>query len=237
MVRRNMLSTLSGFERLLLSFGMLLILLFTSVQVCSALYSHAGLREFWRNQVTFSVHASADPSQLNSAIPAFRLWSAKRIEAYQASPLSNFPPTLAVLQIPSIGLEVPVLEGTDDMTLNRRVGHIDGTPAPGQDSNVGIAGHRDGFFWGPKDAHLGDYFDLYTKRGNTRYFVDEIRVVLPKDVSVLGPSPQPSITLVTCYPFYFVGSAPLRYIVRASTTSLINIKGSEHPVPSEEGGG
>ena len=74
--------------------------------------------------------------------------------------------------------------------------------------NIGIAGHRDGFFRGLKDVHLGEYLDLYTKRGNTRYIADEIRIVPPEDVSVLAPRLRSSITLVTWYPFYFV-EAPL----------------------------
>jgi sortase A len=146
------------------------------------------------------------------------------------------PTPLGVLRIPSIVIAVPVLEGTDDLTLNRAVGHIDGTAAPGEEGNIGIAGHRDGFFRGLKDVHLGEYLDLYTERGNTRYIVDEIRIVPPEDVSVLAPRPRSSITLVTCYPFYFVGSAPLRYIVHASTTSAINLRAPRPRIHSEDRG-
>ena len=102
--------------------------------------------------------------------------------------------------------------------------------------NIGIAGHRDGFFRGLKDVHLGEYLDLYTERGNTRYIVDEIRIVPPEDVSVLAPRPRSSITLVTCYPFYFVGSAPLRYIVHASTTSAINLRAPRPRIHSKDRG-
>jgi LPXTG-site transpeptidase (sortase) family protein len=143
---------------------------------------------------------------------------------------------VGVLRIPSIEIEVPVLEGTDDLVLNRAVGHIDGTAAPGEEGNIGIAGHRDGFFRGLKDVHVGEYLDLYTERGNTRYIVDDIRIVPPEDVSVLAPRPRSSITLVTCYPFYFVGSAPLRYIVHASTTSAINLRAPRPQIHSEDRG-
>ena len=125
------------------------------------------------------------------------------------------PPPLAVLRIPKIRLEVPVLPGTDDVTLNRAVGHIDDTALPGTDGNSGIAGHRDGFFRGLKDIGPEDVIELETLRGKEVYRVERTWVVDPEDVSVLDPTPAGSLTLVTCYPFYYVGPAPQRYIVRA----------------------
>jgi sortase A len=234
MVPGNIMKTISGFERLLLFLGLLLVSGYAAVRIYSVVYSRATLREFRRNQPT--TRRSSDPYQPGLGIPDFRLWSPKRVEAYQAILTTNFPVPLGVLRIPSIGLEVPVLEGTDDLTLNRGVGHIDGTPIPGEEGNIGIAGHRDGFFRGLKDVHLGDYFDLYTEKGNIRYVVDEIHIVPPEDVSVLEPRLRSSITLVTCYPFYFVGSAPLRYIVHASTAAAINLKAVGHRSPLGEGG-
>jgi sortase A len=120
-----------------------------------------------------------------------------------------------MLRLASIHLEVPVLDGTDDFTLNRAVGRIDGTALPGQPGNVGIAGHRDGFFRGLKDVRPGDPIELETLSGSQSFLVADIRIVSPEDVSVLDPTPGPALTLVTCYPFYFVGDAPQRYIVRA----------------------
>ena len=125
------------------------------------------------------------------------------------------PPPLAVLRIPKIRLEVPVLPGTDDFTLNRAVGHIEDTSRPGTDGNSGIAGHRDGFFRGLKDIGPDDVIELETVRGKEVYRVERIWVVDPEDVSVLDATPTRSLTLVTCYPFYHVGPAPQRYIVRA----------------------
>ena len=227
---------LSSFERLLLFFGLLLVALYAAARCYSAFYSYTAVREFRRNQAAGNT-PPVNPLQPSPGIPDFHLWSPKRIEAYQISVSTNIPVPLGVLKISSVGIEVPVLEGTDDLTLNRGAGHIDGTPAPGEEGNIGIAAHRDGFFRGLKDVHLGDYFDLYTEKGNTRYVVDEIRIVPPDDVSVLAPRPKSSVTLVTCYPFYFVGSAPLRYIVHASTTDTINLKASGHPSSFEEGAG
>ena len=126
------------------------------------------------------------------------------------------PPPLAVLRIPKIRLEVAVLPGTDDFTLNRAVGHIEDTALPGTDGNSGIAGHRDGFFRGLKDIEPLDAIELETLRGKELYHVERTWVVTPEDVSVLDATPKRSITLVTCYPFYHVGPAPQRYIVRAA---------------------
>lgn len=147
--------------------------------------------------------------------PDLSLWAPERISAWRRALSEPAPPPLAVLRIPKIRLEVPVLRGTDDFTLNRAVGHIDDTALPGTDGNSGIAGHRDGLFRGLKDIGPEDAIDLETLRGKEVYRVERTWVVDPEDVSVLDPTPARSLTLVTCYPFYYVGPAPQRYIVRA----------------------
>jgi sortase A len=152
---------------------------------------------------------------LEAARPDQSLWSVKRIQAWQDTLRQDAPPPLAVLRVPKIDLEVPVLEGTDDWTLNRAVGHIAGTSAPGTDGNSGIAGHRDGFFRGLKDIAVGDAVELETVLGVERYRIARTWIVYPKDVWVLDRTPSRAVTLVTCYPFYFIGSAPQRFIVRA----------------------
>lgn len=238
MVRGNMMNGLSGFERLLLFLGLLLISVYSAARIYNSLYSHLAVHEFWGSHGSLTAGNPTGASQRNSGIPDFRLWSERRIEAYRLSLVASVPPPLAVLRIPSVDLQVPVLEGTDDLTLNRAVGHIAGTSALDQGGNVGIAGHRDGFFRELKDVHLGDSMDLYTEKGNSRYVVDEIVVVPPEDVSVLAPRSKPTLTLVTCYPFYFVGSAPLRYIVHASITNANSLSVSDQPdTLAKEGGG
>jgi sortase A len=174
------------------------------------------LQRFWESQKSESEAGIGNTSRADPREPDFRLWSEKRIAAYKTSLASRVPFPLAVLKIPAIRLEVPVLPGTDDLTLNRAVGHIDGSALPGTGGNVGIAGHRDGFFRGLKDIHVGDVITLATQNDTDHYLVDEILIVSPEDVSVLQPRATSSVTLVTCYPFYFVGSAPERYIVHAS---------------------
>jgi len=143
------------------------------------------------------------------------LWSTVRINAWRNVSGEPAPPPVAMLRIPKIHLEVPVLPGTDDRTLDHGVGLIEDTAEPGMVGNSGIAGHRDGFFRGLKDIVQGDTIRLDTLHGSFVYRVERTWIVKPEDVSVLEPTPVPAITLVTCYPFYFQGSAPMRFIVRA----------------------
>ena len=154
-------------------------------------------------------------AQLQPGPPDQALWSPERIAAWRSAVKDPGATPVAVLRIRRIGLEVPVLEGTDEVSLNRGVGHINQTAAPGADGNSGIAGHRDGFFRGLKDISPGDAIELETLRATEIYRIERAWIVDPDDVSVLDPTPTRSLTLVTCYPFYFVGSAPRRFIVRA----------------------
>jgi sortase A len=122
---------------------------------------------------------------------------------------------MALLEMPDVGLKVPVYEGASDVNMDRGAGHIKGTARPGGGGNIGIAGHRDGYFRVLKDAEVGDSLTLQTATGQRRYTVNEILIVDPLDIEVLDSSEDQRITLVTCYPFYFVGDAPQRYIVKA----------------------
>jgi sortase A len=126
---------------------------------------------------------------------------------------------LAKLDIEKAGLSAMVMEGADNATLRVAVGHIPGTALPGQGGNVGLAGHRDSFFRGLRKLTIGDEITLTTRAGTLHYTVESIRVVPPDDVNVLRNTPYPALTLVTCYPFYYVGPAPQRWIVRARLTS------------------
>jgi len=152
---------------------------------------------------------------LPAGTPDQSLWSPGRVTAWQKALSAPAPDPLAVLRIPKIHLEAPVLPGSDDRTLDRAVGYIEGTAKPGEQGNSGIAGHRDGFFRGLKDIGPGDVIELDTLQGSGAYRVERVWIVDPEDVSVLDPTTARALTLVTCYPFYFVGSAPRRFIVRA----------------------
>jgi sortase A len=141
-----------------------------AARIHGALLSRAAISIISPSHAESSV--TEDQKQHLDVSPAdFSLWSEKRIEGYKESLVEHIGPPLAILRVAKIHLEVPVLDGTDDLILNRGV-----------------------------------------------YVVDSIKIVDPKDVSVLRPTKVPSLTLVTCYPFYFIGSAPQRYIVHASIT-------------------
>lgn len=122
---------------------------------------------------------------------------------------------IARLEGPSVGLSATVLEGTTEPTLRRGAGHIEDTAFPGSPGNVGIAGHRDTTFRPVRHLKLGDPLVLVTADRTFAYRISETMIVDPKDVYVLDPTEHPTLTLVTCYPFTFIGSAPRRYIVRA----------------------
>lgn len=119
------------------------------------------------------------------------------------------------LDIPRLGLSVIVIEGEDKTTLRRAAGHVPGTALPGQAGNVGITGHRDTFFRPLRNIQRNDIITLTTLQGEYRYRVVSTRVVSPGDVEVLNSTGGEILTLVTCHPFYFVGPAPNRFIVRA----------------------
>jgi sortase A len=119
------------------------------------------------------------------------------------------------IEIPRLLLSAVVVEGVGKTTLRRAVGHIPGTALPGQPGNVGLAGHRDTFFRSLKDLKIKDEIQLSTLAGNFKYEVESLRVVEPDNVGVLARSRENVLTLVTCYPFYYVGPAPQRWIVRA----------------------
>jgi sortase A len=119
------------------------------------------------------------------------------------------------IEIPRLLLSAVVVEGVDKTTLRRAVGHIPGTPLPGEAGNVGLAGHRDTFFRSLKDVKIKDEVQFSTLEGSFQYEVESLRVVDPDNVGVLASSGHNVLTLVTCYPFYFVGPAPQRWIVRA----------------------
>ncbi len=206
---------LRSLEAALLVVGLTLLAIYGTIRIYSRVSSRAALRQF----------AAADKKADRPSPPGvppgpgdvdFSLWSDKRVAAYRKSLDLMFDEPAAVLSIPSLQLEVPVFDGTDELILNRGVGRIIGSAGFGQPGNIGIAGHRDGFFRCLKDIRIGDRIELATHASKMAYAVESIAVVTPEDVSVLQPRERPAITLVTCYPFYFVGDAPRRYIVRAS---------------------
>jgi sortase A len=122
---------------------------------------------------------------------------------------------VARLEAPSVHLSATVLEGTDDATLGKAAGHIEDTAFPGDPGNVGIAGHRDTTFRAVRNLHVGDPLVVTTRDYTYRYRISRTHIVNPEDVYVLDPTAHPTMTLVTCYPFEFIGHAPRRFIIHA----------------------
>lgn len=134
--------------------------------------------------------------------------------------------TVGRIEIPRLGVSAVIRAGTDARTLRLAVGYIPGTGLPGEPGNVGLAAHRDTFFRQLRDINPDDEIRLVTKDGVYRYHVERTSIVMPKDVWVLDPTNYPALTLVTCYPFNYIGSAPKRFVVRAA------LQAPETPAPS-----
>ncbi len=132
-----------------------------------------------------------------------------------SKPATKEGDVLGRIEIPRLGMSVAVLQGTSSRILRLGAGHIEGTALPGETGNTGIAGHRDTFFRALKGIRPDDEIQLQTATELLRYKVDWVKVVAPNDVGVLAPSTESTLTLVTCYPFYYIGAAPKRFIVHA----------------------
>jgi len=222
-------------ERVLLVAGLTLLSVWVAARFHRVVGSRIAIAEFKaEHAATPSNGASASPDPVLDVRIDFRRWSAKRISAYEDSLAKKLDAPLAILRIPKINLVVPIFNDTDDLTLNRGVGRILGTAQVGAPGNLGIAGHRDGFFRGLQSIAPGDVLELVRPGHSDRYTVSQIRIVTPEDTSVLNPTAVPTLTLVTCFPFYFVGHAPKRYIVTASLDSAHEsyFVASEHTSPA-----
>lgn len=223
------------FERTCLVSGLLLLLMFAGFRFQQSESGADGVASFYQQaqaaglaETTVEVPpapqaaaASTISRPLQGDPPGFELWSDKRIKDYEASLQQVTAVPLAVMRIDRLGIEVPVYNGTDEIILNRGAGRIPGTAQVNAVGNLGIAGHRDGFFRGLKDIQIGDVLKLDTIHGEMTYRVGSTVIVDPSDVSVLAPTSERTITLVTCYPFYFVGHAPKRFIVQATAEPQI----------------
>jgi sortase A len=210
-------TVLHGSERLLLAAGLICVLVYVCTHIYTTAMYQAGL---WSFSQLKSDSATIKYEEHGRAVD-FSLWAGKRVAAYKQALATHVGAPLAVLTIPRLRLDVPVFEGTDELALNRGAGRIAGTARLGERGNIGIAAHRDGFFRGLRDVRPGDRIELAQLHRKFVYTVDNIAVVDPGDVTVLHARPQASLTLVTCYPFHFIGDAPRRYIVQASLANSV----------------
>ena len=201
--------------------GLVLLAIFFLARGWGNYQSQSDIEAFEQTMVTNAALAtpSATGDEETSNEPDYTLWSDKRINDYHISHTQRNDEPLGILSIDKLNLKVPVYNGTDEINLNRGAGRIKGTARVDKPGNLGIAAHRDGFFRVLKDIEIGDSIDMLTHQGKTEFVVSSIIIVDPTDISVLAPTDDKSITLVTCYPFYFVGHAPKRYIVKGELLS------------------
>ena len=153
--------------------------------------------------------------------PDTSLWNAKRITDYEETMKVKVKPPLGIFTIEKLNIKVPVYNGTDEFYLNRGLGRIKGMARMDEVGNLGISGHRDGFFRSLKDIEVGDDIEIQTTRGIQEYEVSSITIIPKSDTSILAPTTDKTLTIVTCYPFYFVGNAPKRYIVKATVKDSV----------------
>ena len=175
--------------------------------------------------VSQSVSGTGPTSPANQSIefprqtlpaPDTNLWAPSRIADYEASMQVDTPSVLGLLEVPSVGLKVPIYPSDSELNMDRGAGIIDGMSYPHEPGNIGIAGHRDGYFRALKDVQVGDKLLLQTLSGPKQFTVDSRQILEVDDLSILQDTQNQTVTLVTCYPFYFVGHAPQRFIVSAS---------------------
>jgi len=183
-----------------------------------ALVWYAGVRiEASREQAALSRELDRASAALSAArTPEPGVARATRTVATPSAPAARS--VIGRIEVPRLRLSVLAREGVDTRTLRGAAGHVPGTALPGEPGNTAFAAHRDTFFAPLRDVRKGDAVTITTPEGRFHYVVASTQVVDPDDVAVLDPTKQPTLTLVTCYPFDFFGSAPQRFIVRATLT-------------------
>ena len=201
-------------QRAFLLTGAILLSIFVVAQAQSTLLPAHDLRKFEQARHQLVSKGSEEPLTTNAKIDT-SLWNENRITEYHSSLEHDLGLPEAILEIPSIDLKVPVYTGIDDLTLNRAVGRVPGTAKIGVPGNLALSAHRDGFFRGLKDIKIGETVEVKTLKGSIKYKIVSTHITTPDDLSVLSDTGKDEVTLVTCYPFYYVGSAPKRFIVKA----------------------
>jgi sortase A len=203
--------------RLLVVAGVALVTIAVGARTAAVVQSEAGLAAFAQANPAPAAEPR-DPAGWQSLAVDQSQWAPGRVSAWKAALALAAPTPLAVLRIPRLGLEVPVWDGIDEGTLNRGVGIIPDTAPVDGGGNTGLAGHRDGFFRVLEGIAKGDVMELDTPAGTQEFTVTDTWIVEQESVWVLDPTQERSLTLVTCYPFRYVGRAPNRFIVRARVT-------------------
>ncbi len=187
--------------------------------------------ESWVYQKTQSIHLSgAEPVEANRAAESNRATEANRLAETRHAvaamlPRQWFPPDPSVLgqiEVRRIGLSAVIRSGMDAATLRKSVGHVAATPLPGEWGNSVLAGHRDTFFRGLRGIERGDVIRVVRAGSTIEYVVDGLAVTGPEAVEVMRPAGDRRLTLVTCYPFGYIGPAPRRFVVTARSPAAGN---------------
>jgi sortase A len=202
-----------------------------------------GLVGYWGwSQAAIRIEqARLEESLFSSTLPAGALDGAAP-EAGAAAGYPRFEPgtPLALIEIPRLEVRAMVVEGIDPRSLGRAAGHLPGTALPGMDGNVVVAAHRDTLFAGLRDIEIGDRVTMKTGRASYTYRVDAVDVVAPTAVQVTEPTARPVLTLITCFPFDFIGPAPMRFVISALREGVdveptaARLSSSEAPAPGPE---
>jgi sortase A len=187
-------------ERSLVVLGLVLLGCYAALHLWSAWYQAASMRELEQMRASFSAARAG-----RADIPG------------RASPAPGS--IVGRIELGRLGISAIVREGDDPRTLRGAVGHVSDTALPGERGNAALAGHRDTFFRPLQRVRSGDRIVVTTPAAVFHYVVSDLRVVDPTDTSVLAPTPRSTLTLVTCYPFSYIGTAPKRFIVRAELVS------------------
>ncbi len=218
MASQNMKRKRSGLDVGFYLAGIALLMMFFQVEADTGLESgerripvQTALNPVWIQDPYTSDSVLAYTSE-----PDTSLWNAARITDYEESLKVKTAPPLGIFTIEKLNIKVPIYNGTDEFILDRGVGRIKGMAKMDEVGNLGISGHRDGFFRVLKDIQVGDDIEIQTTRGVESYAVTSITIIPKSDISILEPTTEKTLTIVTCYPFYFVGHAPKRYIVKAT---------------------
>lgn len=190
--------------------GLLLISLYFGATIGFESERREGIESFVRAQAALSYPRDSGPDSV--AVPP--TVAERETPGAPAADRSESLP-IALLRMPGIGLEVPVFDDISERNLSRGAGWIPGTASPNAGGNMAVAAHRDQYFRALKDVAVGDLLELESLSGTRNYRVESLTIVEPEDLWPLDPADVDTVTLVTCYPFYFIGSAPQRYIVQA----------------------
>jgi sortase A len=207
------------FDRVLIAFGLACLLFYAFFTAQTAIYQHQAKAEI--DRIIAARNAVSSSPTPPPAAPAPAEATESPTMSRRAPAVVNLAPlargsVIGRVDVPRLKLSAAIAEGDDDSTLGKAVGHLPDTPLPWQQAgNAAFAAHRDGLFRPLKDIRVDDEVNVVTARGEFRYRVTKTQVVNPEDVWVLAPTKTATLTLITCYPFSFVGHAPKRFIVQA----------------------